>query len=167
MTWKTHKLLTATAVLALTGNPLWTLSAAAGSVLPDALEFLIYGQNVPRHKHRKLTHWTALWAVLTMAAFIVAHLLFPFNAASAFEALRTSRLSLDQCFPSLVAHTIAWFLAGALMHCFEDAVTGRVPLLKPSRKSFGKKFLKTGGTGEGLVFLISLFIFGTLIWARF
>ena len=171
MTWKTHKLITFTTVLALTGNVLWSALAAAGSVLPDALEFFLYGRDVPSWKHRRHTHVLFLWIGLAVIVFPLAY-----NSSAWAIVISLGTLSLHSWFARLREVTFSyqlmlvflfWVLIGGALHCLEDALTGHIPLRDPRRKSFGVCLFKTRSVGERVVFLMGLGVLAFVIEWRF
>ncbi len=168
MTWKTHKLTTATVVLAVTGNPLWAFLAAMGSVIPDGLEFILYGHDVPIWKHRKFTHWPIPYLITAVVlAPVILHLpVFHALSALSISDIRASVEILKSLnYPPM--HVIPvmafWFSIGAVLHILEDALTGKVPLLDPKRKNFGVRLFRTKSLTESLVFLGVLFVFAFVI----
>ena len=60
--------------------------------------------------------------------------------------------------------SIAWILSaisfGAIMHILQDAISGKVPLLNPKRKSFGVRLIPVRSFMEfAVTFLITLGLF--------
>ena len=173
MTWKTHKLMTATAVLAATGNPLWTFLATMGSVIPDGLEFLFYGHNVPHWKHRRITHWPVPYFALALVFYLIsAHLplyhTLSFTLSSFSSELHNFIVTLKNANLSL-GHTIPimgfWLSLGALLHILEDALSGKVPLWNPKRKTFGVLLVQTRSFLESLLFVFLLLAFALVsVW---
>ncbi|QJA06837.1 metal-dependent hydrolase [Thermosulfurimonas marina] len=131
MTWRAHKTITFSAVYLITHSFPAALIAALSSVFPDFIEFVWWCGRVPRYAHRKGSHW--------FVPYLAAALL-------AFYGLKTA-----PAFPAWVAFGVLWFAVGCLAHIVEDALTGRVPLLSPRRRSFGLRFFRTGSTPETIL----------------
>ncbi|MBX6424176.1 metal-dependent hydrolase [Thermosulfurimonas sp. F29] len=102
--------------------------AALGSVFPDFVEFVFWGGYVPRYAHRKASHWPLPYLVLAALTF--------YYTANPF------------------AFAMSWFSVGCLLHIAEDALTGKVPLLSPRRRSFGVRLFRTGSMPEMILAVI-------------
>ncbi len=163
MTWRGHTLITSSIVYIFTGNPLWAFLSSAGSVLPDALEFAIYGRSVPQWSHRKWTHWFVPYLACCVVFLFVSyqagvlswshHIPSLLNVSGIVDWLATGA---ELPFYGLVALLLAGVCAGGLAHIVEDAVTGRVPGLHPARKTFGKRIFRVRSFQERMI--VGLFL---------
>jgi len=57
---------------------------------------------------------------------------------------------------------LAWFSFGALMHCIEDAFTGKVPVFNPGKRSLSFGHIATGSLVEHV--LVFLYVAWCIIW---
>ncbi len=168
MKWKTHKVVTALAVWVLTYEPVATIFAAAGSVFPDALEFLVYGSQVPRWKHRTFSHWILPYLILLPLFFFLTSYSYFKGFYSLFHSITFSDiLSLlktfnqEGLFLKFVFYALFWFVVGAILHVLEDALTGKVPhplSFNYRRKKWGVRLFQTGSFGEIVIFVVALIL---------
>ena len=140
MKWHNHKLITFTAVFALTGGLLPSLGTMAGSVLPDVLELKGI---IP---HRTYTHYVWFW----------------------FLAELSVRPLLVWSGISLLWANLCFFIAvGGIMHVCEDFLSiGGVPLVSPTGKRVGGGLYRTGTLTETLVVLFLAAIFFAVAFRR-
>ena len=130
MKWVNHQIVTGVIVFAATDNLLLSAAAMAGAILPDKLEgnprsAPSYG--LWRSRHRKLTHWPLIYAGIILLL----------NQLPSSEALLWG----------ILIPLLKYVCVGALLHIAEDAVCGRVPLLRP-KPSVGVRLFKVGSVGE-------------------
>ena len=132
MKWINHQIVTGMAVYAATGNLLFAACSMAGAVLPDKIE------GNPREaasywswrsRHRGWSHWPAPY-LLVIAVLLVVN--------------RQGLAAADMWDMSSIA---LWMMVGALLHILEDALCGKVPLLRLSRK-IGIKLFTVGSFTE-------------------
>jgi|WetSurMetagenome_2_1015567.scaffolds.fasta_scaffold19261_6 hypothetical protein len=166
MTWISHKLATGAVVFAVTGNPVPALFAAAGSIIPDALEGFPKNESDYdrwRKNHRRMTHWFVPYMVIAAVLYCVA---FSFGV----RPLGTVSLSHFSSFAFFANKSLYGFLAyafsymaiGAVLHCVQDALCGAVPSLNP-QKRVGTRFFYVGSFKE---FALVLPASAALILAR-
>jgi len=175
--WRTHKVVTAFIVWTLTHEPVATISAAAGSVFPDALEFFIYGSEVPRWKHRTFSHWMIPYLIMLPVFFLLTsyhhfrdfytifHSIAPSGFLEIFKNFNRKGLLFR-----LLFYILFWFTAGAVFHILEDAITGKVP--SPfsgnyKKKKWGIKLFQTGSLTENAIFAVFSVLLILLIGKRF
>lgn len=125
MKWVSHQLLTGTAVLAVTENPLLALIAAQGAVYPDVIERIL------PVSHRTWTHWWPVYVVPLIGCYYLLQTV----GLSAVVSLDTLGYIL-QAYPGETVHlylkwSVFWFLIGALAHLIEDLATGYIPVWTP------------------------------------
>ena len=159
MKWWTHRVTTFAAVGAVTGNLFAAGLAAAASVLPDKIEYMVLPtRSLWSSWHRTWTHWlcgyavalVALWwwmttndvPVLTVDEVVAGHV-------TAFEGL-----------PNIVL----WTLIGCVAHVLEDAPCGQVPVLIPGRKRSACPRLFTVGTLSECIFVTLVVIVSACTW---
>lgn len=133
MKWRNHKLVTFSVVYSITGSLVSSLSAMAGSVLPDMMEI---GGVV---RHRTVTHLLFAWMVI--CAFF-------------WFWLRSKGFTSTSLF-------ITFFCtAGATLHVIEDALSyGGVPIFLPYGRKVGLGIYKTDTIGEELMVLGLVLVF--------
>jgi len=163
MKWTSHKLLTGSIVFAMTGSILPSLAAIVGSIIPDSVEGFPDDSNRAawRKRHRKLSHWPILYALITAALIGYAHyygvhdLLFANLPNIIFSPIQ----NLSQ-----IIYAVSFIFLGALLHIIEDAFCGKVPLLDPYKQTIGIKLFYVGSAKEyAYVFALS----ALLVYARF
>ena len=119
MKWVNHQVLTGVIVYAATDDMLLTIYSMAGAIFPDKVEGNPHAGNYWswRSRHRGWSHWPLLYLGLI---FFLSRL-----EEGQLTALPTADLT-----------TIGIYICiGALLHIAEDAVCGKVPLLRRTRKS--------------------------------
>ena len=139
MKWVSHEIVTGMAVYTMTGEPVPTVCAMAGAVLPDWIEGKGGGMRLPWAgwlAHRGWSHWPMLYIAL-IGGLMQAQQYFFYDAA--FFAVLT------------------WIALGALCHIAEDAVCGKVPLLYPTQK-FGVRLFTVGSLREYLFVLVCIVV---------
>lgn len=157
MKWINHKLLTGTLVYAITGNPIYSLISAAGSIVPDAAEGFPKSENDLswRKNHRRLSHWIVPY-LLTFFSCQAYSFLHPVpKTLHQFWVLANGNLT-DQL------PVLAWLAAasslGACFHIAQDALCGKVPGLE-LEKYMGIRLFPVGSLKEyALVLPISLLL---------
>lgn len=143
MTWYSHKVLTFIAVFEISRDLIFAVLSAVFSVIPDMVEGKMFVNGVMnkldyqkwKERHRRLSHW---WVVYTTLLVVGASVSFVYKQAGYM----------------LIALSV-----GSICHILEDALSGRVPLLSPRRKSFGIRLVKTGGVGEKLLVFSVIMLF--------
>lgn len=158
MTWRNHRIVTFSVIYVLTGNVLWSILAAAGSTIPDHIEFLMY-KTPSKWQHRKWTHWFVPYLMLAIVGLIIAYYSKVLLWSKTLQLTHLS--SLDQIISNInitwwgwVGLVSAWLAIGAICHVLEDAITGTVPGLNPKKRSFGIKWFETG-SGKENIFVIA------------
>jgi len=130
--WINHEILTGVAVYTVTGNLLFAAYSMAGAVLPDKMEANPReAKNYWkwRSRHRGFSHWPVPYLLVTAVLLIVD---------------RRNLAAMDMWDLSTIG---IYIMIGALLHIAEDAVCGKVPLLKLSKK-VGLKLFKVGSFSE-------------------
>ena len=149
MRWITHQTVTFALTLYITHNPLLSLVSALGSVLPDSLEFKIYGYPVPIWKHRRILHWPLPYLFLSLISFLKAK-------AYTFSLPVVFRKGFPNEWQTIVFIVAGWFFAGAVFHILQDALCGTVPLFHPRKRNFGKRLFTVGSFPEHFIFMVSI-----------
>ena len=135
MTWKSHRILTATSVFAITHSYVFAFIAMCGSIFPDKIEYLFYTTETEWKKHhRTLSHWFVPYAVFCLSAywFLYYHHLFMKNIAG-IDFFITEKVSIWAIF-IIILNFAFWYFIGALFHLAEDAFCGGLPVLSPNRR---------------------------------
>ncbi len=123
--------------MAATGSIFVSALATLGSVFPDSVEHFLWGEGRNRH-HRRSSHWFAIYlAGFGLCYYVWGDATLP-TLASLFRAFA------DRSWPVLFSCGAFWFLGG-LVHVLCDACCGKVPLLIPWKKTFGRKFFTMSG----------------------
>jgi len=173
MQWASHEVTTFFTVLALTGNPVFAVFSLPGSIFPDVCEF--WGSpETSWERHRTYGHLTGVWLIATILLFLFSLQTPVYDYLSRFTIrnllLRVHEyLFLDfrflytpgNVFPGIMVF-LAWFSFGALMHCIEDALTGRVPVFNPGKRSLSFGHIITGSLVEHV--LVFLYVAWCIIW---
>jgi len=155
MTWKSHKLITFAVVWAFTHNFFYSIIASLGSIIPDILEGKIFLFDFQKWKrlHRTYSHWFIPYVIIFIVSF------FSINEKT-FYLMKNDFLFFPNKESSLNAFIFSALSLGCLMHILEDAISGKVPLLHPKRKTFGIKLIRTRSLLEYLfAFSVALLIF--------
>ncbi len=171
MTWKTHKLLSFSFILLITKNPLWALLGAIGSILPDKVEFVMYGKTWSYDVHRKITHWPILWLSLCCIFYLSIYQTYSYQILNAFtlnSLLNKNFWSSINFAKNLLNHRLGdfeilffifcfWLSVGGFLHVLQDAISGKIPLIHPFKRTFGVRLIRTKSKEEkGLFFLFLL-----------
>lgn len=128
MRWISHKVLTASIVMMITGNPFYAIYSIPGAVFPDWIEGRppdgadYWGW---RQRHRGLSHWFVPYLVGFCGIYYLKQKGFAFWG---YPFLGDAGL---------------FVMIGALMHILEDAVCGKVPVFS-LKKRYGVKLFPVG-----------------------
>lgn len=150
MKWINHKITTFSLVFILTHNLIGSIIAAAGSVIPDALEGHNYDSKRWRKNHRRLTHWLAgyvgialiLWILLKTKLKVDPLWLSPFKAMFHFQVINSETVIY------FALHVGLFLSIGCILHILEDALSSSVPLLHPTKRVFSFGVIKVGSFVE-------------------
>lgn len=138
MVWYNHKLVTLTAVYAVTGGFLSAVTAASASLLPDVFEL---GGVL---KHRGASHWP-----------------YPY-LGSAFILYITCCLTT-----SLWPFFAFYLMVGSTLHLLEDSLSkSGIPWKRPSGEPKGAGLYYTGTGSEQVIVLILIIIFLLICFFR-
>ncbi len=133
--WVNHRLLTTVLIYAGTDSFIYAACGFAGSTLPDYLEGKPPKESKAywkwRSRHRRTTHWTVPYLTIILALMVL-------HQQSVLNGLIWEGAKL-----------LIFVCAGALLHIFEDAVCGKVPLISHTNK-IGIKLFKVGSAWEYL-----------------
>jgi membrane-bound metal-dependent hydrolase YbcI (DUF457 family) len=131
MVWYNHKLVTLTAVYAVTGGALSAITAASASLLPDVFE--LGGV----FKHRGASHWPYPYLV-------VASILYEISCMTT----------------SLWPFFAFYLLVGASLHLVEDSLSkSGIPWKSPFGPTKGASLYYTGTGSEHILVLVLIIIF--------
>jgi inner membrane protein len=154
MTWKSHKLLTLVLVWAFFNNVFYSFIAGIGAIIPDFLEGKGYLYDYERwmQRHRTYSHWFIPYAVVFLISFLgMGGEVFKLMKSDLFFFPSQEKLILFFIFSALSL--------GCLFHILEDAVSGRVPLWHPTKRTFGVSLIRTRSFLENIfVFVVVLLI---------
>lgn len=164
MKWVNHKITTFSLVLLVTHNFAGSVFAAAGSVVPDALEGHDYSSPRWKKQHRTLSHWllgyfavaVLCWLLIRAKLKINPFFVSPIKVFSMFSALNSEALL---CF---LLHAGFFMIIGCILHVFEDALSGSVPLLHPTKRTFSIAVMRTGSAME---YILSFCLLGLALFA--
>lgn len=163
MTWYSHKLVTFSIVLATSGDLILGFLSSAFSVIPDSLEGFDYESERWKKNHRRISHWPVLYLILLIAGTIsLLSIQVKFWKVSLYKIIPNLINDLDKLPYGIVGYLLLAIGLGGLLHVFEDALSAKVPLLHPTRRTFGIHLIKTGSTLEYLIsttFLIATLYF--------
>lgn len=128
MIWKSHHLVTAAGVFAVTGNPLAAIIASSSATFPDLWEM----ESLGMIKHRTFTHWFPIYLVPLIGLLIYLHI-----TGGLWYSLRDlfwfmDHLPMAEFFVVMMLNALVWILIGCLCHIAEDLLTGYVPFKTPS-----------------------------------
>lgn len=148
MKWRNHKVQSFVIGFLLSKDFITSLVIAAGSIFPDLIE----GKRVNSKKfHRTVTHWFPMYLVPLMFIWLWNSDLVKTVHAGIFYAKEGEGVLVNFLF---------WFLVGCLFHIIQDALTGSIPILHPTRRKKIVKISRTGGIFENVLtfFLIVVFV---------
>lgn len=135
MTWKSHRILTATSIFAITHSYLFAFIAMCGSIFPDKIEYFFYTTETEWKKHhRTISHWFVPYTVfcLSIYLFLYNHHLFMKNI-SEIDFFTNGMISAWAIF-IIILNFAFWYFIGAIFHLAEDAFCGGLPVLSPNRR---------------------------------
>ncbi len=157
MKWVSHKVISFSLVWLIVGDFIGAVISGFSSIFPDLVEGKDYGSERWMRRHRGISHWLLGWLILLGLVVFVFYLLFgefPF-VLKGNEFLRGS-LDLGMKFWLWMS---VYFILGCVLHILEDAITGKVPFLRPWKKEFGFRLIRVGGIGEKIFVLFIVFLF--------
>ena len=173
MLWKSHQVVTAVTVYAATRNVPATVITTAASVFPDWIEFY-----VPFTRwesiHRTYSHF---WMFYFFSLVFLYHVMnasgIPIftSVGEYISALKIFKSEVGGDAPfymvasffPLFCNIGFWFLIGCLMHIAEDAICGRIPILRPTQRAHIVRIFYTGGISEGIFVGLYTLILGLFI----
>ena len=179
MKWVSHEIVTGMAVYTMTGEPVLTVCAMAGAVLPDWIEGKGGGMRLPWAgwlAHRGWSHWPLLYVLVFLALGVWGD-----ETGEASDLARVGRfIAVGNCREQLGQVASAWqrFREAAQTLPVDDpraavakqrasALAGKVPLLHPARK-VGVRLFRVGSFGEyivALILVLAIYAFGRLfLW---
>lgn len=162
MTWKSHRILTASTIFVLTDNYIFAIIAAIGSVFPDSVEYKLYTEQQWSKNHRTISHWFVVYVVIVLAIYLLMHdkNIFIRNFQSITYLFH--RYTLEYFCLIAFLNFIFWFCIGCLLHILEDSVCGSIPFLSPNRKIKLPRLFYVGSPNEYIIsFGLSLLF---IIW---
>jgi inner membrane protein len=154
MTWKSHKLLTLVLVWAFTHNFLYSLIASIGSIIPDFIEGkgFLYDYERWMRTHRTYSHWFIPYLVLFLVSFIGM-------GKEVGLLVKSEGLFLPGQGEKIIFFLLSALSLGCLLHILEDAVSGKVPLWHPKKRTFGIRLIRTRSFMEYVfVFVVILLV---------
>lgn len=164
MKWINHKISTFSLVFLLTSDFISSLIAAAGSIIPDALEGHDYDTDRWRKNHRRLSHWLLgyvisgliLWSLLYLKTKVNV-LAIPFvNFIQGFKIFNSETLLF------VLLYAVFYTVIGCVLHILEDSLSSSVPLLHPTKRTFSIGIMRVGSPAE---YLLSFgLLSGVVLW---
>jgi inner membrane protein len=154
MTWKSHKLLTLVLVWAFTHNFLYSLIASIGSIIPDFVEGkgFLYDYEKWMRTHRTYSHWFIPYAILFLISLIGM-------GEEVGVLVKSEVLFLPGKEGKILFFILSALSLGCLLHILEDAVSGKVPLWHPKKRTFGVRLVRTRSFMEYVfVFVVVLLV---------
>jgi len=142
MTWKSHKLLTLVLVWAFTHNVFYSFIASMGAIIPDFLEGkgFLYDYEKWMRTHRTYSHWFIPYAIIFLISFLGM-------GKETFTLMKLDFLYFPSLSPGQGKVVLFFILSalslGCLLHILEDAVSGKVPLWHPKKRTFGVRLIRT------------------------
>lgn len=162
MRWINHKITTFSLVYLFTKNPVVSILAMFGSIIPDSLEGRSFESIQWKRNHRKITHWAIAYLIISLIFVFLSYMryktfIFSINPLLALYMLKQAPTEL--VYFSII-YIGFFFSLGALLHIAEDSISGKVPLLNPWKRVFGTKLIVTGSVWE---YLISFSLFSLAV----
>ncbi len=163
MKWINHKITTFSLVFISTHNFVGSIIAAAGSIIPDALEGKDFSSNRWKKNHRRISHWLAgylgiglfLWILLKTKLKANPLWLSPFKLLSHFSVINSESVIY------FALHIGLFLSVGCILHILEDALSSTVPLLHPTKRVFSIGMMKTGSVME---YVLSFALLGVALF---
>ena len=141
-------------VWAFTHNFLYSLIASIGSIVPDFIEGegFLYDYEKWMRSHRTYSHWFVPYAVLFLVSFIGM-------GWEVWSLVKSELLFLPNEKGKILFFILSALSLGCLLHILEDAVSGKVPLWHPKKRTFGVRLVRTRSFTEYVfVFVVVLLI---------
>lgn len=160
MKWINHKITTFSIVFLLTKDVLTSLAAAAGSIIPDAVEGHNYDSERWRKNHRRLSHWLFGYIILLLFLwfFIYSRLKVDAFKITLFKVVNAFRVFNSETFIYVLAFFGVYIVLGAILHVLEDSLSSSVPVLHPTKRVFSIGIMSTGSVFEYLISFGLLFL---------
>jgi hypothetical protein len=152
VTWYSHKLTTFSLVLLAFHDIGLSIASAITSVIPDSVEGFNYDSERWKKNHRRLSHWPVIYLILLVAGAVILlthHI--KFWKVLSYKALLSLMHNHDAFFYALTGYALLVAGLGGLLHILEDSLSSTVPLLHPTKRTFGFHILKTGSFLEYLI----------------
>lgn len=169
MKWVSHKIVTGLTILVITGNPFYSIVAAAAATLPDMMEtppWKFKKDYEYKRQHRQISHWCVPWlVVLLLAGAVIYGRPVSWNIHYLISTLLYNSRKA-QLLPN-VAVIVALIAAGGLFHILEDAICGTVPNYKMKGKRWGKRFFQVDSSKEYIgicIYSIAMMLLYSVIW---
>lgn len=161
MLWPSHKVCTFCLIFIFTRDIILSVLVAKFSVLPDQSEQIAYpDQELWDRYHRTIYHWPIMYLIpfsIGMFFFVIVGI-NPFGDITIFHVIIGMFVNFfrgDFLWVAFVIFAYSFMIAGlgGLMHILEDSLSGKVPLLYPTKKVFQLAKIKTGSRKEDLFVL--------------
>ncbi len=155
MKWVSHKAITFSVAYLLSSNFFASLISAIGGVFPDAIEGFHFESVSWKKKHRRFSHWGAMYFFLVLVCFIIGGGLgvLKFNPNDILSLLTSKGQAGYIEGIKVLSRVLFWFFLGAFFHVLEDAITGKVPFINPTKKTWGVRLFPVGSLQEYLLTL--------------
>jgi inner membrane protein len=133
---------------------LYSLIASIGSIVPDFIEGkgFLYDYEKWMRSHRTYSHWFIPYAVLFLISFIGM-------GWEVWGLVKSGILFLPNEKGKILFFILSALSLGCLLHILEDAVSGKVPLWHPKKRTFGVRLVRTRSFAEYVfVFVVVLLV---------
>jgi inner membrane protein len=130
------------------------LIASIGSIIPDFIEGegFLYDYEKWMRSHRTYSHWFVPYAVLFLISFIGM-------GWEVWSLVKSELLFLPNEKEKILFFILSALSLGCLLHILEDAVSGKVPLWHPKKRTFGVRLVRTRSFAEYVfVFVVVLLV---------
>lgn len=149
MKWINHKIITFSLVYGATGDLIGSAIAGGASIFPDLIEGKDFQSERWKKRHRTFSHWFLFWACLWFVFFLLARNILGTNILERFT-LYNERV---------IYYVLFFILTGWVLHIVEDAVSGGIPFLHPTKKVYTFRLFRTGSFWEYLLTsIIAIFV---------
>jgi inner membrane protein len=130
------------------------LIASIGSIIPDFVEGkgFLYDYEKWMRAHRTYSHWFIPYAVLFLISLVGM-------GKEIFILMKLNFLYFPSQERVILFFIVSAISLGCLLHILEDAVSGKVPLWHPTKRTFGIRLIRTRSFMEYVfVFVVVLLI---------
>jgi len=157
MKWVNHKAITFSVAYYLSGNIFYSLISALGAVFPDWVEGFNYSDPNWKKRHRTYSHWWVLYVAILLVTTFIFLSKFHVDFRNIKEVVISKTIPLDNI-AYLSYSVFFWFVVGCLFHIVQDAFTGSIPVLSPTKKVNWFRIVRTGTIWEYIASIVLIFL---------